>query len=360
VPPQFDPFSETTAGRLLQGRLDEFVARRPGLRIEVRVKAESGTSSMLNALAATKSAAPSITPDLVALSRPDLESATAKGLLHPFDGLTDLPEDSDWFPYARQIARIQNSTFGLPFAGDALALVGFRSPLPVGWTELPEGTLFIFPAADPRALFTLSLYLSAGGKLQDNQGQWTLNEGVLVKVLSLYLPVEENGVISSQVTNYETDEQAWTAFHEQRGNLLVSWASRYLNEETVPLALAPLPGLETGQYGLATGWSWALAGSNLENETLAVELAEFLSDSQFLAEWTQAAGYLPTRPKALSSWEDAGLQMVLRQTAESASLVPGDDLLVTVGPLFTQAALSVLSGEQLPSEAAQSVIEQLK
>jgi ABC-type glycerol-3-phosphate transport system substrate-binding protein len=360
VPPQFDPSAGTPAGRLLQERLDEFVARRPGLRIDVRVKAESGTSSLLNALAVTKSAAPPVMPDLVALSRSDLESATAKGLIHPLDGLTDLPEDSDWFPYARQMAHIQNSAFGLPFAADALVMVGFRSPLPTGWTELPEETLYIFPAADPRALFTLSLYLSAGGKLQDTQGQFTLDETRLAEVLALYVPEIENGFISTQVPNYETDEQAWSAFLEQRGNLVVSWASRYLNDETTPLALAPLPGFETGQYSLATGWSWALSSSAPENEALAVELAEFLSDSQFLGEWTQAAGYLPTRPKALSAWEDAALQVVLKQTAESASLLPGDDSLATVGPLFTQAVLSVLSGEQLPSEAARSVIDQLK
>jgi len=361
LPPEFDPFAGTAAGALLQDRLDEFVARRPGLRIDVRVKAASGTSSLLNALTATRSAAPSIMPDLVALSRADLEAATAKGLLQPLDGLTSLPEDSDWYPYARQMARIQNSTFGLPFAGDALALVGFRYPLPSAWIEIPEDTIFIFPAADPHALFTLSLYLSAGGTLQDSQGRLTLNEAVLDKVLSLYLPDPENGFISPQVANYENNDQAWNAFRELRGNLIVSWSSRFLNEDTIPLALAPLPGLETGQYTLATGWSWALASSNPDNQALVIELAEFLSASQFLAEWTQAAGYLPTRPTALASWEeDARVQQILTQIAESATLIPGEDLLVTLGPLFTEAALSVLNEEQLPSVAARSVVEQLR
>ena len=360
VSPQFDPFAETPTGALLRERLDEFVARRPGLQIDVRVKAESGTSGILNALTNTRSAAPSVMPDLVALSRTDLESATAKGLLHPLDGLTTLLDDPDWYPYARQMAHIQNTTFGLPFAGDALALVGYRSPLPLAWNELPDETLFIFPAADPRALFTLSLYLSAGGTLQDDQGRLELDEAILSKVLSLYSPDTENPFISPQVINYETDEQVWNAFREQRGNLVVTWTSRFLTEQTLPLALAPLPGIETGQFTLATGWSWALAVSNPENQPLTVELAEFLSDSQFLAEWTQAAGYLPTRPTALSSWADANVQIILTQTAESAILIPGEDLLVTVGPLFAEATLSVLNGEQLPVEAAQFVVEQLK
>lgn len=360
VPPQFDPAAETPASALLQERLNEFVARRPELRVEVRVKAESGTGSLLNALTTTRSAAPTIMPDLVVLSRADLESATAKGLLHPLDGLTTLPDDPDWYPYARQMAHIQNTTYGLPFAGDALALVGYRYPLPSAWSDLTQETLFIFPAADSRALFTLSLYLSAGGTLQDSQGRLDLDEAILGEVLSLYLPEAEIDFISPQVISYGTEEQAWNAFREQRGNLVVTWTSRFLKEQTLPLALAPLPGFETGQYTLATGWSWALAGSVPENQPLAVELAEFLSDSQFLAEWTQAAGYLPMRPTTLSSWSDARIQSILTQTAETASLVPGEDLLVSIGPLFAEAILSVLNGEQLPAEAAQSVTEQLK
>jgi ABC-type glycerol-3-phosphate transport system substrate-binding protein len=360
VPPQFDPSAETASGALLQERLDEFTARRPGLQIEVRVKVENGPNGLINALTTTRSAAPAVMPDLVALSRVNLESATAKGLLHPLDGLTTLPDDPDWYPYASQMAHIQNSTFGLPFAGDTLALIGYRSPLPTAWEELSDETLFIFPAADPRALFTLSLYLSAGGTLQNDQGQLRLDEEILAEVLSLYNTDVENPFISPQVVNYETDEQAWNAFREQRGNLVVSWTSRYLQEQTLSLALAPLIGLETGQYSLATGWSWALAGSNPENQPLAVELAEFLSDSQFLADWTQAAGYLPTRPTALSSWEDANLLLTLKQAADSASLIPGEDLLVTIGPLFTEATLAVINGELLPDEAAQAVAEQLK
>jgi hypothetical protein len=356
MPPQFDPASETAAGALLQERLDEFAARRPGLQIEVRIKAES----MLNALTATQAAAPSIMPDLVALSRTDLEAAAAEGLLHPLDGLSTLPDDPDWYPYARQVAHIQNTTFGLPFAGDALTLVGYANPLPTNWDELPVETLFIFPAADPLASFTLSLYLSAGGTLLDDQGIPSINEAVLVEALSLYLPTEDEGFLSPTVTEYQSDEQVWNALLEQRGNLAVSWVSNYLQNQTPALNVAALPGFETAQYTLSTGWSWALAGSNLENQPLVVELAEFLSDSQFLAEWGQAAGYLPTRPTALLSWDDANFKLALAQTAESANLVPSQELLAVVGPLFAEATLSVINGEQFPVAAAQSVAEQLK
>jgi ABC-type glycerol-3-phosphate transport system substrate-binding protein len=356
VPPQFDPAAETPADALLQERLDEFVARRPNLQFEVRVKAES----MLNALVTTQAAAPTITPDLVALSRPDLEAATANGLLHPLDGLSTLPDDPDWYPFARQITHIQNTSYGLPFAGDALILAGYEDPLPTNWKELAEETTFIFPAADPDATFSLSLYLSAGGALVDEEGLPKIDEAILNDVFSLYLPSEEVDFLSPAVTDYQSDEQAWNALLEQRGTFAVTWISNYLQNQTTALNIAPLPGLESGQYTLATGWSWALAGSNLENQPLAVELAEFLSDSQFLAEWTQAAGYLPTRPTALTSWKGELFKMEIAQTAEAANLVPSQELRNVIGPLLEEATISVINGEQLPAEAVQFVTEQLK
>jgi multiple sugar transport system substrate-binding protein len=356
VPPQFDPAAETPAGTLLQERLDEFMARRPGLQVEVRVKAES----MLNSLVTTQAAAPTITPDLVALSRPDLEAATASGLLHPLDGLSTLPDDPDWYPYARQMAHIQNTVFGLPFAGDALILAGYENPLTSNWNELTNKSIFIFPAADPQGMFSLSLYLSAGGTLLDDQGLPKVDEVILTDVLSLYQPSEENGFLYSSVTEVQSDDQAWSALLEQRGTLATGWVSNYLQNPTPTLNIAPLPGLESGRYTLATGWSWALAGSNLENQPLAVELAEFLSDSQFLAEWTQAAGYLPTRPTALSSWNDVKFKLEIAQTAETANLAPSQELITIVGPLLAEATIAVINGEQSPAEAAQSVAEQLK
>jgi ABC-type glycerol-3-phosphate transport system substrate-binding protein len=232
--------------------------------------------------------------------------------------------------------------------------------LPTDWNELPEETLLIFPAADPQAFFSLSLYLSLGGTLQDSQGRFVIDETTMSEVLSFYLPSSQVEFFTRSVINYETDELAWNAFREQRGNLVVTWAARFLGEQPLALTLAPLPGLEAGQYSLATGWSWALAGSNPENQPLAVELAEFLSDSQFLGEWSQAAGYLPTRPTALAAWEDAQSMLGLAQTAESASLVPSQELLTAVGPLVAEATLAVINEELLPAEAAQLIAEQLK
>jgi len=88
LPPRFDPNADTESAKLLKHRLADFEAAHPRLKIEVRIKAEEGETSLLNSLSITSAAAPTALPDLVALSRPDLEAAVLKGLVHPVDGLS--------------------------------------------------------------------------------------------------------------------------------------------------------------------------------------------------------------------------------------------------------------------------------
>jgi len=359
LPPQFDPAAETAAAALLQARLDEFAARRPGLQVEVRIKAASGASGLLESLTGTDAAAPAIMPDLVLLSRADLEAAALRGLLHPLDGLTAVLDDPDWYPYAHQLARIQNTIFGLPVAGDALVLAGYSDPLPADWEALEDQTL-LFPAADPQAFFSLALYLSTGASLVDEQGQPHLDEGAMTEVLSLYARSVAAENLSSAALSYQDDAAAWGALKERRANLGVVWTSSYLGERPASVSLAVLPGLQGETITLARGYAWALAGSEPDKQALAVELAEFLSASDFLAGWSQAAGVLPTRPTALSSWEEASLRVVLGEVSESAQLLPTSDLLALVGPPFQQAVEAVLSGEALPAEAAHTAAEQFK
>ncbi|RPI80494.1 MAG: hypothetical protein EHM41_22630, partial [Chloroflexi bacterium] len=123
IPTEFDPNAGTRSSELLNARLSEFSSRRSDIRLDVRVKAVDGPGGLLDALTAASSAAPKAVPDLIAIPRFLMETAALKGLLYPFDGLTSLPDADDWYGYAREMAVIQDSTFGLPFAGDALALL---------------------------------------------------------------------------------------------------------------------------------------------------------------------------------------------------------------------------------------------
>lgn len=364
LPPQFDPAAGTPSGDLLQARLDEFVKRRPGLTIEVRIKAPDGVAGLLDSLIVTSNAAPGAAPDLIALSRADLEAAALKGVLHPLDGLSTLMDVPDWYSYARQLARVQKTTFGLPFAGDALVLLYRPASLnekPATWDAIHEQTgVLAFPAADPRSLFGMCLYLSTGGTLVDDQGHPAFDLQALTDLLTFFHQGEQSGWFPNFVAQYQTDLQAWQAYRDQRSNMVVTWASRYLSEGPGDSTLTPLPGLDGTPFTLADGWVWALAGSQPDQQAMAVELAEFLVNSDFLGTWTAAAGYLPPRPNALATWPETEYELVLNDVILTAQLIPPADVLLALGPVLQAAISEVIKGQKSPEDAAQAVMESLK
>jgi ABC-type glycerol-3-phosphate transport system substrate-binding protein len=364
VPPEFDPAGETQAGKLLQNQLNEFSARRSGVHIEVRVKAENGPGGLLDSLTTASAAAPLALPDLVALPRPTLETAALKGLLHPFDGLTVVMDDPDWYEYARQLARVQNSIFGLPFAGDAMLLV-YRPtviPEPPGtWTAtFSSKSPMLFPAADPQALFPLAFYQAAGGELRDDQGRPFLNVGKLTTVLNYFMQAEHSGLMPNWITQFQTDEQAWSSFTDGKGDMLLTWSSSYLANLLADTDAAPIPTLDGAPFTQATGWVWALSSPQPDRQMMATQLAEFLTESSFLARWTEAAGFLPTRPSALDAWGNASLQSLLNRVILSAQLLPAEDVLTSLGPPVEQATVDVLKQEADAETAAKAAVDALK
>lgn len=364
LPPQFDPSGGTRAGDLLAARLQEFESQNPGVKLDVRIKALEGAGGMLEALAATHAAAPLAIADLIALPRPLLESATLKGLLHPYDGLSTVMENQDWFEYARDLARVQNSTFGLPFAGDALALA-YRPTLiplpPQDWsTTLAISGTLLFPAADAEALFTLNQYQSAGGEAQDEQGRPYLDELILTDVLTYYQRAEQVGVMPYTLTQYETDDQVWQSFLQGEVPVAATWSSRLLGGlSQADLAGTPLPTPDGTPFSLATGWAWALASPSPEKQALAARLAEFLVAEEFLADWTEAAGVLPPRGGALIDWEDLPSRDLASRLVDSAQLFPPSDVIASLGAVLKQATLQVLKRQASPVSAAQAAVEGL-
>jgi multiple sugar transport system substrate-binding protein len=387
VPPQFDPNSGSPAGELLKQRLQDFTRRMPGVQIDVRVKAETGPGGLYDSLATASAAAPNARPDLIALPQDTLQASALKGLLQPFDGLTIAMSDPDWYEYARQLADLQTIQFGMPFAGDALLLAHRPSLVetpPSDWaTVLNSKNPLVFSAADPQALFTLSQYQAAGGYTSDDQGRPALDAEILTGVLDFFAQANQSGALPGWLTELQDPAQAWQAFREGRADQAVVWATQYLPAvsevpadlgggevpadlgQGVDLAAAPLPTPAGEPLTLATGWVWALGNTHSPHQELATRLAEFLSESSFLAKWTQAAGYLPPRPSALQAWtnppapEGFTWQAQLQPILESARLYPPIEVLSNLGPLLQQATLQVLSGQADPADAAHSAVESL-
>ena len=364
LPPQFDPSAGTPAGDLLRARLDQYREENPGVFLQVRLKATSGPGNLLDALAATSAAAPAALPDLVLIAREDLETAALKGVLTPLDGLTHAMEDSDWYNYARQLARLQGSTFGLPFAGDALALfyrpASLQNLTPDWGSILRQRSPLTFPAGDSNALVTLALYQSAGGQFEGAQSRPMISVDALEQVLDLYNNGARVGVFPGWLAQFDTDGQAWQAYRDGRAQMAISWISRYLADLPADTLAAPLPALGQTNLTLATGWLWAVPAGRNDRQMADIALGEWLVESDFLAHWTAASGYLPPRPTALAGWTNPSLQTLVSQVVLSAQAPPTTDVLSSLGPALKEATVQVLSGQSDPVKAAQAAAEKLQ
>jgi len=364
VPPEMDPALETEASQMLQARLQMFSNQNEAIEINVRVKAASGVGGLLDALTAASAAAPDALPDLIALSRQDLENAALKSLIFPLDSLTEIPDDSDWYDFTRDMALLQGSTFGLPFAADTLVLV-YRpesfEQFPVSWEGIFEtDTALAFAAESDQSLFQMSLYLASGGSLQDNQRRPMLEVEPLTETFRLFQQGVEAGNITESSLQYQTSAQVWTAFREGQANLVVTWLSNYLQDAPPDALLAPLFPVSNSPVSLGTGMGWALATPDENRHSLSAALAEFLVEPQFLSEWALASGYLPPRPSALDAWQDQNLRTSLNQIALMTRLRPSNDIIASLGPIIREQTLQVVQGLVDPSQAAQVAVESLE
>jgi multiple sugar transport system substrate-binding protein len=362
LPPEFDPSGESRAAQLLRERLAQFETDNQ-VHVDVRLKAASGPSSLLESLSAASAAAPMALPAVIALPRPDMESAALKGLLTPLDGLSTAIDDPDWYDYARELALVQGVTFGLPFAGDGLVLVYRPAKLQGSldtWNDLlalkqPVG----FPAASQLALTTVALYDSVGGEVEDSQRRPILQPEKLASVLELYRTGALEGLFPLNTTQYETDAQVWQAYLDGRLDACLAWTSTFLQENQPDSMLAPLPKFGDQPSTIATGWVWSIADPLPERRAISASLVEWLSDPSFLADWSEAAGVLPTRPVAMAAWQDQTLKSLLGQAALSASARPSTDLITSLGPVLEEAAVKVISLQAEPSQAAAQAAERL-
>lgn len=363
LPPQFNPNEETTYSKLLSDQFKSFTAQHPEISLDIRVKAASGAGSILDTLDFASQVAANAEPDLVLLSRSDLEAAAQKGLLQPIEEVSSTIDESDWYSFAQSMGIVQGTAYGLPFAADALVLLYRGTSFPGAQPSWPEVNAqingLIFPAADPTALTTLAIYLSTGVPLQDAQGQSTIDVETLTKTLQIYQTGLSSGLFSDQLLQLQSDDQAWDSFQNSASKGIITWTSRHL-QDTTGLKLALLPSLGQSPFTLAKGWVWCLVSRDSQKKKYASQLAEHLVDPEFLKSWAPISGYLPVRPSSLAVWENPAMRDTLGKILNSAQLRPNPDLISTFVNGIKTAVQEVLSKQSSPADSAQKAAKSLE
>lgn len=363
LPPDMDPEGVDPASQVLKAQLAAFEVEH-GITIHTRVKNSEGPGGLLDALTATSAAAPSVLPDIIVLSRDDLETAALKSLVFNMDGKTMVIDEVDWFPYARELALIQGSIYGVPFTGDALGVIyrsDIISPAPNTWFDLNTTTSEIaFAANDAQANVSLALYQAAGGSVRDNQNRPMLEVAPLTDVLNLYKQSVDIAAYRQLVLQLQNEEQAWLAYDNEQAQAAIIPVSIYLQQKPANTGMITIPPVKDMTLTTGSGWVWALATAQPERQALSVSLMETLSESAFLSAWNEAYGGMPPRPSALDAWQDAGIRSLISQISVMTLLKPSRSITASLGPVIREAVIQVLRDNVEPAVAAQKAVESVR
>lgn len=363
VSPELAPGPETAAGRLLQDRLLVF-EEQSGVAVHIRVKSQTGAGGLLDSLEAASAVAPQALPDLIVLSHQDLAAAAEKKLLYPHAEMADLMKTEDWYPFANELADQGAEILGIPFMGDALvALYDPQSEVvpAADWSEVVSGQGVLgFAADDPLAVFPLLLYLSLDGEVEDPQHHILLEKKPLTEMLTILRTANQERKISDLSLGFQSHAQAWKAFLSRSLDAVVVPANRLIGPSPDPGLEQIKPSLMAPRMTLINAWAFALSSPDPAAQRIAASLADFLTESQFLAQWTQALGMLPSRPSALSLWEDNTYQASLDVIASTALLNPRAEVYNRVGPVLRNAVILILKDNASPEETAKEALESMQ
>jgi multiple sugar transport system substrate-binding protein len=362
LPEQFDPNSGAKSSDDMLGQIESFKEENPEIVIDIRIKAESGSSSLINSLLAASSVAPNALPSVVLLSRAELEIAAEQGILQPIGSLTSVMDEGDWFPYAYKLGAYLGEIIGIPFVGDAVVLATHVDLSSVGYIPIADADRFLpsiaFSAGDPDGIIPFLLYQSSGGVLADSQGQPAVDIDHLTNVLTAIDINRKAGIFSSRMTEYQSDEQLWAAFIEDREAGAYVWASQAVSSEG-DYYLSPPPGLGDRLFSYATGWAWCLIRKDASDLELGTAFIEKMTKPGFLAQQSTESAFLPVRPSSMEEWEGSE-KTVLAKLLESSELVPGETEISPIKSDMIKAVQEVLLGYSTPEESIQKIVERIE
>jgi len=371
LPPELYPYGEGPGADTLARQLSDFNDAYPDLQVQVTQKVAHGRGGLLDFMRTSQEAAPSVLPDLVVLDSADLEAAASAGLIQPLDDVISQSAMDASFPFATAMGQVEGRAMGVALGADMQHLAYrtelFDSP-PVSWTQvISASATFLFPGGgyDGRVNdATLIQYLAAGGKLTDAEGEPTLDEGVLIDVFNFYSRCITNTVIAptSVLTSTHVD-QVWERFKAGEGGMTVVRAGRYWREAEsgATMAAAPIPTRGGQPLSIARGWALAVVVDDPARQELAMLLFNWLTDAGQSAQWTRAAGYLPSTSSALRLWSISDEERaMLRGLLETAVPAPRAEVMGAVGPPMQEALQAVLRGWETPAEAAADAVKDVQ
>ncbi len=364
IPEEFSTLTDSEASLILQQRIEDFERQNPGTVVTVRVKASNGTSGILDSLKNTQQAASAALPQIVLLSQTDMQEAADQQLILPVQEFIQTSDPKDFYSYAYEISSQDGILFGFPFVGDALVGIMSTEITPselITWDDLRSHNAPLYFAANyPQARLFVSQYLSSGGILADEQGHAVIDEESMQTVLAVFDQNLRSKTFLSGFSSLNTSEDVWNTFVSGESQWVINWASKALKSDVEELKIFQLPSLGNEPYVSATGWVWSIVNIDTGIPEIGPQFIEYLSDPAFLADYSQAAGYLPVMPNSLSLYEEDGSLNQISNILIAAHTFPENDLILEIGPIFRDATLAVLNQTSTIEEIIATAQQQLE
>jgi hypothetical protein len=290
-----------------------------------------------------------------------MEDAVEHELLTPVEEFFHDNNPAAYFSYAYEISELGGIMYGFPFVGDALVGIATEDIPGAGfttWDEIRTKKIPLYFAANsPQATLFISQYLSTNGMLVDEQGHATFADENLMAVLDSFDQNVRSRIFQENFSTLNTSKDVWNLLQNGDAKWEINWYSKALQSDLSGLYIFQIPSLGPEPYVSASGWVWTIVDTDTEVSEIVPEFIAFFSDPQFLAAYSQAAGYLPVLPDSLALYEnDDQISSVLT----AAHALPENDLILELGPIFRDATLMVLNQDYTLEEITEITQKQIE
>jgi ABC-type glycerol-3-phosphate transport system substrate-binding protein len=327
------------------------------------------------------------TYDLIVVDNPWMVDFVEGGFLTPLDERIDAVEGYDFEDFSeplRAIAEVEGETYGVPFYNYALALVYREDLYDQAGLQPPESLEELKQAADeltddgragiamqPQRGYKIfeewgNFLLAAGGQIQDEEGNVTLDTPEAREALEAYIELYEDDAPENSL-NWAFDEAIRAVQSDTAAQLInYNWTLPTLNDqgqEAGNFALAEVP----GGRAILGAWYWGIP-QNSANPDAAWAFVSWLTSKE---QETQRVidGGAPVRNSVMEDrqvWEQGfgedyyrTVQEILTDAAPLADGPHAEEMIQVVGEELNAAVAGQKSVDEAISEAQRRAEEAL-
>jgi maltose-binding protein MalE len=244
---------------------DQFAAFRsanPDISPNVILKKADGKGGMLDSLMSTRSAAPTLLPDVAIVSASDAWVLSDAKILQPLNGVLSNDLANGLYPFANQYS-VVSQWISIPFAADVQHLVYNQaavSPVPRTWDDLArQKSTILLPLGNDDGF--LLQYLAFGASINN------FDTTAATQIFGFIKRGREIGFLSDSALTVNSADDAWNAFASSQVPMAQVSASRYWSSrDRLPGALntafAPVPTRDGRTASLARAWAFVIPTSD--------------------------------------------------------------------------------------------------